>query len=95
MILLHENGRPRAGLDTASRGRLRVVGPLQVGRKMGLADMFPDDALRPLSQMGQPTSLSSAELWFFIAAPPLRRAATGWTGVASLLASEPRFRGPS
>ena len=95
MSSLHENGRPRAGLETASRGRLRVVGPPQVGQEMGLADTFPDAALPPLSQMGQPTSLSSSELWLFIAAPPPHQAATGWNGVVSPPAFEPRSRGPS
>ena len=34
-----KNVRPRAELETASRGRLRLVGPPQVGRKTALAEV--------------------------------------------------------
>ena len=48
MSSFDKNVRPPAGLETASRGRLRLVEPPQVSRKMALTDTFPDDSPPPL-----------------------------------------------
>ena len=67
----------RTGPETASRGRLRLVGPPHVGRTMALADTFPDDALPQLSDEWMAEVRRRSAEWHGVIASGGAAAATG------------------